>query len=142
MRTYVLFVFGDFNDHDDVVFFINDIVSTIPSVSALKYIMENGENLIVIFESDKSDSQIMQDMFKAMGIEQVEYYFLFEKEGLLTAKLPKNLKDNVFKPKVTRLKSNETKIIYDLDELLDKIDKNGVNSLTPDEKKFLDNFEN
>ena len=30
---------------------------------------------------------------------------------------------------------------YELDDLLDKIEKTGMDSLTPDEKKFLDNFE-
>jgi hypothetical protein len=29
----------------------------------------------------------------------------------------------------------------DLDELLEKIEKMGVDSLTPEEKNFLDNFE-
>ena len=28
----------------------------------------------------------------------------------------------------------------DLDELLDKIEQTGIDSLTPEEKKFLDNF--
>ena len=30
----------------------------------------------------------------------------------------------------------------DVDELLEKINKNGIDSLSTEEKKFLDNFEN
>ena len=141
MRTYVLFVFGDFEDHDDIVFFISEIISTIPSVSELRYVMEDGKNLIIIIDSNKPLGQIMQELYNSLSIDQVKFYFLFEKEGLVTAKLPKDLKDHVFKPKVTRITDDELKKRYDLDELLDKIDKSGVNSLTPDEKKFLDNFE-
>lgn len=141
MRTYVLFVFGDFDDHDDVSFFINEFVMTIPSISEIKYLMEDGKNLIVIIESDKLESQLMADIYNNFNIEMVKFYFLFEKEGLVTAKLPKDLKDRVFKPRVKRIVDEEIKNIYNLDDLLDKIDKNGVDSLTPDEKKFLDNFE-
>jgi hypothetical protein len=36
----------------------------------------------------------------------------------------------------------DNKPAMDLDELLDKIEKMGVDSLTPEEKNFLDNFEN
>jgi hypothetical protein len=31
---------------------------------------------------------------------------------------------------------------FELDDLLDKIEKTGMDSLTSEEKKFLDNFEN
>lgn len=138
MRTYVLFIFGDFEDHDDVVFFINQIFETIPSVSSLNYILEEGKNLILIFDSDKSEGDIMKDLFKSLTIEQIKFYFLFEKEGLVTAKLPKDLKDQVFKPRVKKLIERE--VSYDLDDLLEKIEKSGIGSLTPEEKKFLDNF--
>jgi hypothetical protein len=32
--------------------------------------------------------------------------------------------------------------VFELDELLEKIEKTGMDSLTSEEKKFLDNFEN
>jgi hypothetical protein len=34
------------------------------------------------------------------------------------------------------------KVVYDLDEVLEKIERSGLDSLTEDEKNFLDNFEN
>jgi hypothetical protein len=36
----------------------------------------------------------------------------------------------------------ESSQVYELDDLLEKIEKTGMDSLTPAEKKFLDNFEN
>lgn len=102
--------------------------------------LEDGNNLILIFESEKSEGELIKDLNDILSIDQVKFYFLFQKEGLITSRPPKNLKDHVFKPKVTKL--SEKKIIYDLDELLEKIDKDGLDSLTPEEKYFLDNFGN
>jgi hypothetical protein len=36
----------------------------------------------------------------------------------------------------------ESNEVFELDDLLDKIEKTGMESLTSAEKKFLDNFEN
>ena len=66
---------------------------------------------------------------------------------MVTAHIPAEVKDFIFKP------SNENMIIsmdydknpikpMDLDALLDKIKQFGIESLTEDEKFFLDNFDN
>jgi hypothetical protein len=62
------------------------------------------------------------------------------------------MKDFIFKPKEnhTSLKieydNNEINKItisdFDLDNILDKIEQLGIDSLSEEEKKFLDNFEN
>lgn len=142
MRTYVLFIFGDFNDHDEIVFFINEIFTKIPSVSELRYIMEDGKNLILVFDSDKSDEHITLDMFGNLNIEHVKYFFLFEKDGLKTAKLPKDFRDKVFKLAPKKEENYPQPENFDLDEILEKIEKQGIESLSSDEKKFLDNFGN
>jgi hypothetical protein len=40
-----------------------------------------------------------------------------------------------------KIEYEKNKPSMDLDELLEKIEKMGVDSLTPEEKNFLDNFE-
>ena len=139
MKTYVLIIFGNFDDHEDILFFVNEIFVAIPTISSLRYILEDGKNLTLIFDSDSSDKEIISDIFKTMSIEQIRYYFLFEKEGLMTSRIPKNMSDHLFKPIEDKIKDEKK---YDLDELLEKIQKSGVKSLTPDEKNFLENFEN
>ena len=62
MRTYVLFIYGDFEDHEEITFFIDEIFIKIPSVSELKYILEEGKNLILVFDSDKTHQNLVNDM--------------------------------------------------------------------------------
>ena len=138
MRTFILFVFGDFEDHDETVFFISEIVNTALSVSSLKFVMEDGKNLIIILDSESTDLELTKDLDEKLNIEQVKFYFLFEKNGLNFSKLPKEIKNHFNK---TKVKSKKTKIDYDLDNLLDKIVDKGIESLTSGEKKYLDNFD-
>jgi hypothetical protein len=73
---------------------------------------------------------------------------MFEKDKVFFAELPESLSNFIFKPaevsedddtpikiKITYLDTN-----YDLDEILDKIQVSGIESLTEGEKKFLDEF--
>ena len=61
------------------------------------------------------------------------------------ADLPDSLSEFIFKPKDSTnfkftVKTIEEK--FDLDELLEKIKNQGIDSLTEDEKNFLDRFGN
>jgi len=141
MRTYVLFIYGDFEDHEEITFFIDEIFIKIPSVSELKYILEEGKNLILVFDSDKTHQNLVNDMFNNLNTEHVRYFFMFEKDGLITAKLPMDLRDKVFKPSPKKEENIQPKKL-DLDEILEKIEKNGIQSLSSEEKNFLDNFGN
>ena len=68
---------------------------------------------------------------------------------MVTAHLPAQVKDFIFKPaeedsimRIEYTKHTKENPSMDLDELLEKIEKMGIESLTPEEKNFLDNFEN
>ena len=85
-------------------------------------------------------------------MEDVKFYFLFERESIYSANLPIQMKDFMFKPSEEysslRLeynkkdKTEEFNESMDLDNILEKIEQEGIDSLTPDEKKFLDSFQN
>jgi hypothetical protein len=85
-------------------------------------------------------------------MEDVKFYFLFERESIYSANLPIQMKDFMFKPSEEhsslRLeyekkgKGEEPNETMDLDNILEKIEQQGLESLTPDEKKFLDGFQN
>ena len=73
---------------------------------------------------------------------------MFEKDKVFFAELPESLSNFIFKPAETN-KEDETPIKirityldtnYDLDEILDKIQVSGIESLTEGEKNFLDEF--
>ena len=96
-------------------------------------------------------NELAKELYSFLTPEFVKFYFLFEREKLVTAHIPESMKDFIFKPveneeinimKVDfyRPKKDETPS-FTLDDILDKIEKMGVDSLTPEEKNFLDNFE-
>mgnify|MGYP003331056154 FL=1 len=72
---------------------------------------------------------------------------MFKKESIVLSHIPETMNNLIFKPTSQILKFQIGDMVEDnqehnLDDILDKIEKTGVESLTPSEKKFLDNFEN
>jgi hypothetical protein len=148
MKTFILFIFGMFEDHEDIEFFCTEILGETKSIKSLRYVIENSQNIIVIFDSDSDYFTLSKDLFESLTIENVKFYFLIERDTLVTAHLPAQVKDFIFKPQTENSamileysKKEEDKPLMDLDEVLDKIEKWGIESLTIEEKNFLDNFE-
>ncbi len=108
--------------------------------------IENNNNIIVIFDSDYEVKNLSTELLNFMINDTIKYYFLYPLDTLVTAHLPEKLKDFIFKPnelgmniKVEYVKPKDK--FFDLDEVLEKIEKTGFSSLSEDEKKFLDNFD-
>jgi hypothetical protein len=146
IKTYTLFIYGTFEDHEEVEYFCMEVMSNSPAVKTLRYVIENNNNIIVIFDSEMEPKNLSTELLTFMINDTIKYYLLYPLDTLITAHLPEKLKDFIFKPqefnvniKVEYIKPN--KKIYDLDEVLEKIEKSGVDSLTDDEKNFLDNFD-
>lgn len=144
-KTYILFLFGSFEDHEDIEFFCNDVFSKSTFLS-IKYVIENEKNAIIIFESVREKNDILLELFELIPLENTKFYFLFQREDIISAYIPEKMKDFMFK-----LGNNENIDEYDaydadeellnLDDILDKIKLFGVDSLTKDEKNYLKNFE-
>lgn len=148
MKTYILFVFGMFDDHEDVEFFCTDVLGDSPVIKTVRFVIENSQNVIVIFDSDVDIKRLSQELFSVLTTDNIKFYFIFDRDSLVSAHLPKEVKDFIYRPvgdnsimKLEYQKNNDD-IIMDLDDLLDKIEQMGIDSLTPEEKNFLDNFEN
>lgn len=137
-----------FDDHEDVEFFCTDILGDTPVIKTVRFVIENSQNVIVIFDSDVDIKRLSQELFSILTTDNIKFYFIFDRDSLVTAHLPKEVKDFIFKPSIDNsimkleYQKNNDDIIMDLDELLDKIEEMGIDSLTPEEKNFLDNFEN
>ena len=145
MKTFILFIFGMFEDHEDIEYFCNEVLTELPTINSIRFVIENSQNVIVIFDSDKDYKTISQDLYTVLVNDNVKFYFIFDRDSLVTAHIPQQVKDFIFKPSGT---STMIRVDYDknsspsmdLDELLDKIEQTGIESLTPEEKNFLDNF--
>jgi len=146
-KTYTLFIYGTFENHDEVEFFCMEVMSNSPVVKTLRYVIENNNNIIVIFDSDLEPQKLSTELLTFMINDTIKYYFLYPLDTLITAHLPEKLKDFIFKPQEVKMNIKveyikPSKKSFDLDEVLEKIEKTGLDSLTDDEKYFLDNFDN
>lgn len=147
MKTYLLFIFGSFEDHVDIEFFCTEILGMADSVDSVRYVIENSQNIIVIFDSKTEKSKLSKELYELLSNDNVKFYFLMERDALVSAHIPESVRHFIFKPftdielmKIS-YKQPQDAPSMDLDTLLEKIDKMGIDSLTPEEKKFLDNFE-
>ena len=147
MGSYILFIFGAFEDHEDLEFFCLEHFTKV-SESGIKFVIESGGKCVIIFDSEKDKKELINDVKETLAIEHIKFYLMFEKDKVFFAELPESLSNFIFKPAETS-KEDETPIKikityldtnYDLDEILDKIQEGGVESLTEGEKKFLDEF--
>ena len=80
-------------------------------------------------------------------MDQVKFYFLFKRDEMISAHLPEKVKEFIFgrvDDQYLMVKYSRPKktISLDVDQILDKIKTDGIDSLTIEEKKFLDDFEN
>jgi hypothetical protein len=137
-----------FDDHDDIEYFCTEILGDSPVIKSVRFVIENSQNIIVIFDSDMDYKTLSNELFAILTNENIKFYFIFDRDNLVTAHLPHEVKEFIFKPitdnmiiKMDYSKDN-AKPILDLDQLLDKIEAMGIESLTPEEKNFLDNFDN
>jgi len=150
MKSYLLFIYGVFDDDQDIEFFCLEILGQSPFVSSVRYIIENNQNIIVMFDSNEDNLVLSNEIHILSKNDSVKFYFLIEKQSLVSVYLPETINDYIFKPstsdplmiKVEYEKNTEVqRADLNLDDVLDKIDYYGIESLTPEEKKFLDNFE-
>jgi hypothetical protein len=150
MRSYLLFIYGVFDDHQDIEFFCLEILGKSPFVWSVRYVIENNQNIIVMFDSNEDHGVLSDEIHLLSKNDSVKFYFLTEKNSIVSVFLPEIINDFIFKPSSSdplMIKVEYEKYIevqrerLDLDDVLDKIDLYGIESLTPEEKKFLDNFE-
>lgn len=148
MNTYVLFIFGMFDDDEDIEYFCTDIIGESKFIKSIRFIIENSENIIVIFDSEMTPAAVDRELYTMLVDEHIKFYFIFKRENMVTAHLPQQIKDLIFTPTIDNTiirvdyEKNKKRETLDLDRLLEKIEESGINSLTIEEKNFLDNFEN
>lgn len=145
METYILFFNGNFKSRKDLEIFTAETFITSSSISSIKYIIEKRGSIIIIFNSQLDEEEIKEEIRTIFLDEPIKFYFLFNIKSLLDIKIPEEIKtmiyneipkDSVFFIEVFTRDADD----FDIDEILEKIEKNGIKSLTKSEKNYLDNF--
>ena len=146
MKTYILFIFGLFEDQEDIDYFCTQVLGDNPSFNSVRFIIEREQNIIMLFDSDNDEQKIIEEIQILLIDDNIKFYFIFEKDNIITAHLPQEVKKFIFNPNIenvmVKLDYEKVNKRLDLDMVLDKIKEMGIDSLTPEEKNFLDNFEN
>ena len=145
MTPYILFLFGNFNDFEDIEFYCLQVLGQSEKIDEIKYIIQNLQNIIVIFDSSVDKSTLIIELTDLLNNENVHYYFVVEQKNVFMVSLPDNMSDLIFKPQKKihnepKQNSNNLNQKLDLNSILEKIHKYGVDSISLAEKKFLDNY--
>ena len=147
MNTYILFIYGVFDDQQDIDFFCMEVIGQSESLKSQKYVIEGNKNIIVVFETELDYDKLNEEIYGLCFNDNVKFYFLFNIDSIISVNLPEPINDYIFKEKapINSMMKIEFKKIpqekYNLDDILDKLNQVGIESLTPEEKNFLDNFE-
>lgn len=152
MKTYLLFLFANFEDLEDIEFFCLEVLGVSPKIAKVRFVIEDtSKSIIVIFDSESSRKDLSEELHNIISMEDVKFYFLFERESIYSANLPIQMKDFMFKPSEEHVslrleyekkdKDGNPSEAMDLDNILEKIEQMGLDSLTADEKKFLDDYQ-
>jgi hypothetical protein len=175
--SYMLFIFGDFDEQENLATNLSSQLLTVVSSPFLKFTY--GEYGVVFhFRSKEVFSDLKE--YIDMGMSEItEQYFLMEVTKNVDIKMPRKLKkdflniDGEEKKKETKTgeinvesklkerkeelrnftfeflmptdfnqmaQKNEPDYSPTVDEILDKISENGIESLTEKEKEILDNY--
>lgn len=175
--AYMLFIFGDFDEQENLATNLSSQLLTVVSSPFLKFTY--GEYGVVFhFRSNEVFSDLKE--YIDMGMSEItEQYFLMEVTKNVDIKMPRKLKkdflniDGEEKKKDTKtgeinveakikerreelrnftfeflmpadfnqmVQKNEPEYLPTVDEILDKISEQGINSLTETEKEILDNY--
>jgi signal recognition particle receptor subunit beta len=148
MTTYLIFLYGMFDDYEDIEYFCTEVVGEHPVINNLRFVVENSKNLILILDTEATQEELSKELYEVLVNDNVKFYFVFRRDEVITAHLPEQVKDFLFSKqedqylRIEYSKPKKEPQSLDLDDVLEKIERDGIDSLTKDEKKFLDNFDN
>ena len=147
MNSYILFIYGQFDDIEDIEYYCNEVLQANKEVKSLKFLVENNKNLIVRLDSEATHDKLSKSLHEDLVDQNVKFYFMFRRDEVVSANLPHEVRDFIFSDykaenfMVVQYSKQSRVESLDLDKVLEKIKRDGIESLTKDEKKFLDNFD-
>ena len=150
MIPYILILFATFDDDSDVDFFCSEVFSSL-KFDSVKYVIEGFGHMVISFNSDKGHKKIATQIFDLLSTDYIKMYFLYERDSVVSTCMPKEMINYLYGRvesdgdlmRIEYTKNTEkNKPQPVLDEILEKIERTGIESLSEDEKNFLDSFGN
>ena len=115
---------------------LNDLISYRGEAKSLYLNLDSDH---IIGYKDKNDKMVYSTVYKQFIQQNFKETFLYSLKPLGTPKLPKVIKI-VLVESMVDIEVVQLPVVLELDVILDKIGKYGINSITKEEKDFLDNL--
>jgi len=165
MKKYLLFLMGDFKEIETVLQEVTEVISLVMDSDHLRYI--HHDNLIICYFESRAPLEEINKFFDDDLSNVFESYFLINKPKNMGYRLDSELSNHLFHfmpgknsksktnnkiPRINELmegfaehfieavRKEEKVDDFKLDDVLDKINEEGILSLTTDEKNFLKNM--
>jgi hypothetical protein len=118
---------------------LNDLIAYRDDAKVI-YINLDSEHIIAYI--DKQNKMVYSTIYIQFIQQNFKKTFLYSLKPLGTPKLPKVRKPQVetLVEKVVDIEVVKLPVVLEVDSILDKIGKYGINSITKEEKDFLDNL--
>lgn len=119
-----------------------DVLIEMRDVKKAKVVYINLDSEYLIAYKDKDGSFLTFPSYTQFIEQNFKRTFLYSLKPLGTPKLPKAKKPQVetLVEKVVDIEVVKLPVVLEVDSILDKIGKYGINSITKEEKDFLDNL--
>lgn len=144
MNSYFLYISSIFKDRSEIESFCGLFIEEVKSINSMKVIIDNVSTIILVFDSETENEKVSEEINKFLITLDIKMSFLFDVKSLINIKIPDEVKNIIFTktPDDSILFMEITTFVkeHNLDDILEKIDRLGIKSLTKSEKKFLDNF--
>lgn len=150
MKNYILLLYGSFQMKEQILDFISNNLKPNEFLLNQKYVIEKDVNLIFLFSTDIPEQNLSYKLKDILKESEVSFYFLFNLDNVITATVQPELMNFI----LTGQSNRYYEIVYDLnkpngnektfvvDDILEKINEHGMDSLDDDEKKFLFSLKN
>ena len=63
MKSFILFIYGVFEDHEDIEFFCIEVLGQSEAILEVRYVIESQNNMIVIFDSDYDEALLSEEIY-------------------------------------------------------------------------------
>lgn len=137
----MLFVNGNFTDRSDIDDFTNWFVEYLKDVTSVKVVVQGTGSIMIIFDADYNLPTRINGL---LSEDDDKFYFLFDSASILNSRVPDEIKSIMFgktpNDSLLYIEIARLEIEHNMDEILEKIEKLGVKSLTKSEKNYLDSF--
>jgi hypothetical protein len=134
-----------FDTPEDSENYCRNVINELTYINNIRIIVESSQNIITIFDSEMDEKTLSTELFNVLNGDNVKMYFLFLRDNLITTHIPYDITKFLFnkvEKNIMLIDYNKNGVTeFNLDDILEKIEVSGIDSLTPNEKKFLDNFE-